>query len=77
MNQAIGKRFVGVDIDGKNVSGVISHVGNYSKCGEPITYVLLLDRNGSKVQNAVISAETVQEHLRGLSLCTSMEADRE
>lgn len=77
MNPALDQRFVGLDIEGKNVSGRIWHVGNYSSDGEPATYVLLLDNNGHRNQTAVISADTVREHLKGLALCASMEADSE
>ena len=78
MNPAIGRRFVGTDIDGKAVSGVILHVGAYDKqTGDPVTYTLQLDNNGHCGQTAVISANAVCEHLKGLALCASMESDNE
>ncbi len=78
MNTALGQRFIGLDIEGNAVSGVIWHVGAYDKqTGDPITYTLQLDNNGHRNQTAVISADAVREHLRGLALCRSMEADNE
>jgi len=75
MNPAIGQRYVGLDTDGKNVSGVILHGGNYDEHSNPTTYTLLLDANGHKGQTAVVSADMVKEHLKGLALCASMEED--
>jgi len=77
MNPALGQRFVGLDVEGKNVSGVIWHAGEHDTDGAPATYVLLLDQNGHRNQTAVVSADVVREHLRGLALIRSMEADNE
>lgn len=75
MNPALRQRFDGLDVEGKHVSGVIWHVGTYNKDAEPTTYVLLLDSNGHRNATAIISADAVREHLKGLALCASMESD--
>lgn len=79
MHPALHKRFVGLDVDGHDVSGVIWHIGKYDKVtGKPATYVVQLDPNGSAGDHtAIVSADVIHEHLRGLDLLSSMEADNE
>ena len=73
MHPAIGKRYEGLDVDGKPVSGVVMHIGNYNKQRQPTTWAIIQDDSTF----AYISAEFLQAHLDGLALCESMERDRE
>lgn len=75
MNPALHQRYVGPDIHGNTVSGMIWHVGNYDKDGNPTVYIVQLDQNGHKGATAKVSASAVHKHLQGLALCDSMEAD--
>lgn len=77
MNAALHQRFEGLDIEGNSIAGVIWHVGAHDKNGDPATYVVHLDPNGHNGRTAVISAETVREHMYGLGLISSIEADNE
>lgn len=77
MNAAIGVRYIGPDADGDMVSGKILQIGDYDKDRRPATYILLTDPNGSKSKQAILNAQDVWEHVDGLLLCASMEADSE
>ncbi len=73
MNQAIRRRFVGPDVDGRDVSGLILHVAKYDKQQQPISYRIQLDAGGT----TLVSASVIAEHLSGLALLASIEHDNE
>jgi len=73
MNRAIRQRFVGNDVDGKPISGLILHVGNYDKQQMPVNYVVQTDSGG----RALVAASVIADHLSGLALLATMEHDSE
>lgn len=78
MNSAILQPYIGPDVTHKLVAGIIRHVAHYAKGGCPLDYVLQLYPNEGQLAGcAIISADLVQEHLKGLALVASMEKDNE
>lgn len=73
MNRAIRQRFVGMDIKGRAVSGLILHVGKYDKQQTPVNYIVQTDAGG----RALVAASVIADHLAGLELVASMEKDNE
>jgi len=73
MNPTIRKRFIGPDLQGKTISGLILHVARYDKQQAPTAYRVQLDAGGS----ALVSAAVIAEHLSGLALLASIEQDNE
>ena len=73
MNRSIRQRFVGIDLQGRSVSGLILHVGKYDKEQRPVNYVVHTDTGGK----ALVAASVIAEHLAGLELVASMEQDSE
>jgi hypothetical protein len=73
MNQSIRKRFIGVDLKGRSISGLILHVGNYDKQQNPVNYVVQTDTGG----RAIVAASVIQNHLRDLELVAAMDAGNE
>lgn len=76
MNAIILKSYVGPDIHGQQVSGIILHVAHRAKGTQlPVDYVLQCYHEGRSSGTAIVSAEAVRAHLEGLALVASMEAD--
>jgi hypothetical protein len=73
MNRAIRQRFVGMDVKGQHVSGLILHVGKYDKQQAPINYIIQTDAGG----RALVAASVIADRLANLELIASMEKDNE
>lgn len=76
MNNAICKTYIGPDVNGRQVSGIIRHVAHHAKGTQiPIDYVLQCYNEGRSKGTAIISAEQVKAHMAGLDLMASMDAE--
>lgn len=79
MKSFLRKRYVGLDADGRPISGLILHVAHYVKHScQPLDYLVVTDPNGSgRPGHALVPAALIHEHIEGLALCAAMEHDNE
>lgn len=69
MNHVILQPYIGPDVKGRPVAGIIRHVAHYARGSHPISYLVQLYPNeGQRNGCAIVSAALVQEHLAGLAL---------
>ncbi len=73
----VNRRYVGKDILGRDISGVIIHGGKYATGSVPVTYVVALDEPIGKERTAQVAASVIEEHLKDLELLASMDRDNE
>lgn len=70
--------YIGPDVNGKEISGMILRIAHYSSNGLPLDYAVKTDRDETgKARIAYVPAVLVAQHLDGMDLVESMRRDDE
>jgi len=73
----IRQPYIGPDLQGRQISGVILCAGHYGSGPIPLYYKVATEPNGHEAGIALVPGEVIHEHLANLALVESMEADCE
>ena len=73
----IRQPYIGPDLQGRQISGVILCSGPCGSGPIPPYYTVATEPNGHEAGIALVPGEVIHEHLTNLDLVESMEADRE